>query len=440
MSSLNRINPLLAKILVVALLTLALLLPLRGVESLIAERAALRDSAVERVANGVGRAQRIGAAMMVVPVTRKWMDNGKERAQTKRLRILASAVDVAGSVDSEVRKSGIYTVPAFKATLRIAGSISDEELMKVLAPEAGVSKTVGNPTLFVAVSDPSGIRALDGIRIEDTLVPASAAAESGLQGVSAELSSIVPGTPRRITFAIDLMISGTERLQFLPFAQSTRVHLTSAWPNPSFSGAFSPDAAPQVGPHGFSAAWRVLEINRTYPQFWADDCVSADKLTNSAFGVDFYQPVDAYQRDYRAIHYAVLFIALTFMALFLWEHTLGASVHSMQYAMLGVALSVFYLVLTALSEHLNFAGSYALAASAMTLLLSVYFSGVLKSRAGGLATGALAGVGYSLLYLLVLSQDYALLFGALAIFLLLATTMIGTRRLDWHRVAESRKR
>jgi len=45
----------------------------------------------------------------------------------------------------------------------------------------------------------------------------------------------------------------------------------------------------------------------------------------------------------------------------------------------------------------------------------------------------------SLLYLLVLSQDYALLFGALAIFLLLATTMIGTRKLDWHRVAESRK-
>jgi len=156
--------------------------------------------------------------------------------------------------------------------------------------------------------------------------------------------------------------------------------------------------------------------------------------------VDFYQPVDAYQRDYRAIHYAVLFIALTFMALFLWEHTLGASVHSMQYAMLGAALSVFYLVLTALSEHLNFAGSYALAASAMTLLLAVYFSGVLKSRAGGLATGALAGVCYSLLYLLVLSQDYALLFGALAIFLLLATTMIGTRRLDWQRVAESRKR
>jgi inner membrane protein len=52
-------------------------------------------------------------------------------------------------------------------------------------------------------------------------------------------------------------------------------------------------------------------------------------------------------------------------------------------------------------------------------------------------TGGLAGVCYSLLYLLVLSEDYALLFGALAIFFLLATTMIGTRKLDWYRAAEA---
>jgi inner membrane protein len=72
-------------------------------------------------------------------------------------------------------------------------------------------------------------------------------------------------------------------------------------------------------------------------------------------------------------------------------------------------------------------------------LLSVYFSGVLKARRAGLATGAIAGVCYSLLYLLVLSEEYALLFGALAVFLLPATLMVGTRTLDWYRVAESRR-
>jgi inner membrane protein len=233
---------------------------------------------------------------------------------------------------------------------------------------------------------------LDGIRVGDTLVPVSAAANNGLQGVSAELGAIgggippIPGVPQSMTFAAD---------------------------------------------------WRVLQINRDYPQLWVGDGVSAKQIEKSAFGVDFYLPVDTYQRDYRAIHYAVLFIALTLMALFLWEHTLGAPVHPMEYAMTGAALSVLYLVLLAVSEHLDFAGSYSLAASAMTGLLAVYFSGVLKSRRAGFVTGALAGICYSLLYLLVLSEDYALLFGALAIFFSLATTMIGTRKLDWHRLAEA---
>ena len=66
-------------------------------------------------------------------------------------------------------------MPTFQATLHIAGSISDELLIKALAPEAGVSKKVGTATLLLAVSDPSGIRALDGIRIDDVLVPVSAA-------------------------------------------------------------------------------------------------------------------------------------------------------------------------------------------------------------------------------------------------------------------------
>jgi inner membrane protein involved in colicin E2 resistance len=42
-----------------------------------------------------------------------------------------------------------------------------------------------------------------------------------------------------------------------------------------------------------------------------------------------------------------------------------------------------------------------------------------------------------LLYLPVLSEEYALLFGALAILFLLAVTMTATRKLDWYRVAES---
>jgi inner membrane protein len=435
-----RFNPFLVKIFLIIALTLALLIPLHLVESLIAERTGLRATAMERVANGMGHSQRIGALMWVIPVTRTREVDGKFRSETKTYRVLASQAEVLGSVTSELRRSGIYTVPAFQAKLHIAGSISDESLLGELAAEEGVTKTISHASLFLAVSDPAGIRSLPGISVNDRLLPVAAATENGLQGVSAEVAAVDTARPLELKFSIDMEVSGTERLQFLPLAKSTRIHLSSPWPDPSFSGAFGPNPAPSVGALGFLAHWQVLEINLGFPQHWANDAVTGAELSNSAFGVDFYQPVDTYQRNYRSMHYAVLFIALSFMVLFLWEHTAGSPVHAMQYAMLGAALALFYLVLLALSEHVNFAAAYALAAAAMSSLLAIYFSGVGRSRRAGILTGVVAGTCYALMYLLVLSEDYALLFGALALFAVLSGIMIGTRKLDWYRLTAARER
>ena len=436
MSRVTGMNPLLLKLLAIALLTAILMIPLHQVESLIAERASLRDSAVERVAKGVGHAQYLGSVIMNVPVTRSWSEGGKTRMATKNYRVLADAVEIVGSVSTAVRRSGIYEVPTFQAHLHAAGSIGDEFPTQELVAEAGVTKTVGNITLFLAIADPAGIRALEGIHIGDRLVPVTAGSEAGLKGVVADVGAIDIAASPRLSFAVDLDIAGTARLQFLPLAKSTHVSLSSPWPNPSFTGAFSPDIAPQVRAHGFEADWRVLQINRDYPQLWVNDEVTGLQISQSAFGVDFYQPVDIYQRNYRAIHYAALLISLTFMALFLWEHTLGKPVHAVQYAMIGAALAVFYLVLVALSEHAPFGASYTLATAAMSLLLAVYFSGMLLSRLAGLLAGIITATCYALLYLLVLSEEYALLFGALALFAVLAGTMVATRRFNWYRVTE----
>jgi inner membrane protein len=433
-----RFNPFVVKIVLIIALTLALLIPLHLVESLIGERTSLRATAMERVANGIGHSQRIGALMFVIPVTRTREVDGRLRSETRTYRALASEAEITGSVTGELRRSGIYKVPAFQAKLHIVGSISDESLLGELAAEEGVTKTIGHASLFLAVSDPAGIRSLPGISVNERLLPAAAASENGLQGVAAEVGAIDTARPLELTFSTDLEVSGTERLQFLPLAKNTRVVLSSPWPDPSFSGAFGPNPAPSVGALGFLAHWRVLQINLGFPQHWSNDAVTAAELSNSAFGVDFYQPVDSYQRNYHSLHYAVLFIALTFMVLFLWEHTIGSPVHAVQYAMMGAALALFYLVLLALSEHVNFAAAYALAAAALSSLLAIYFSGVGHSRRAGILTGVIAGTCYALMYLLVLSEDYALLFGALALFAVLSGIMIGTRKLDWYRLTAAR--
>jgi inner membrane protein len=138
----------------------------------------------------------------------------------------------------------------------------------------------------------------------------------------------------------------------------------------------------------------------------------------------------------RAVKYGGLFIGLSLLALFLWEQLSRKRLHPIQYGLMGLALSVFYLLLLALSEHLWFDPAYAIAAGALCTLLGVYISGVFASLRAGLGAGAMFAAVYGLLYLLVTSEAYSLLAGALSLFGLLAAAMVLTRKLDWYRSGE----
>ena len=91
------------------------------------------------------------------------------------------------------------------------------------------------------------------------------------------------------------------------------------------------------------------------------------------------------------------------------------------------------LLLLSLSEHIGFGAAYAIAAGACVALIATYIAAPLGSRARSVGFAALLSGHYALLYGLLQSEDYALLMGALALFGLLATAMLLTRRLDWYR-------
>lgn len=155
-------------------------------------------------------------------------------------------------------------------------------------------------------------------------------------------------------------------------------------------------------------------------------------LGDSAFGVSLVRPANAYQQNVRAGKYGVLFIALTFVAFFLFEVLRGLRVHPVQYLLVGLALCTFYVVLLALSEQIGFAASYALAAVATVAMVGGYAAAVLAQRRAGLVLGGLLGMIYGLLYGLVSSEDYALMMGSLALLLAVTAMMYLTRRVDWY--------
>src|SRR6185369_9806674 len=125
----------------------------------------------------------------------------------------------------------------------------------------------------------------------------------------------------------------------------------------------------------------------------------------------FMQPVDLYQTVERSVKYGFLFIGLTFAAFFLFEVLKRLAIHPVQYALVGVALAVFFLLLISLSEHLGFAAAYLIAAAACVALIGYYVGHVLRSMRRGALFGLALGALYGLLYVLLRSEDHALLMG-----------------------------
>ena len=111
-------------------------------------------------------------------------------------------------------------------------------------------------------------------------------------------------------------------------------------------------------------------------------------------------------------------------------------VHPAQYTLVGLALAMFFLLLLALSEHMAFGIAYLIAAIACVGLVSFYLAGVLGGWLRGLGFGGLLAALYGALYGLLVSEDNALLMGALLLFGVLGLAMWVTRKFDWYRLTQ----
>jgi inner membrane protein len=216
--------------------------------------------------------------------------------------------------------------------------------------------------------------------------------------------------------------------------KETRVALTSNWASPSFQGEFLP-AARSVTKAGFSAEWKVLHLNRNYPQAW----IGPNKeLPASVFGVSFLTPVDDYAKTMRTAKYALLFIVLTFSCFFAIEILGGKTVHPIQYLLVGLALVTFYTLLLSLTEHVLFKYAYLIATVSVVGLVSAYARSVLATARLGATVAALLSGLYGYLYVLLQLEGYALLLGTTGLFTVLALFMVLTRRVDWFTVLKPR--
>ena len=422
----------------IAGLVLALLAPLAMVQSMVGEREGLRAGVEAEIISSRGGEQAIGGPVLTVPVIVRWKDTeGQLIESTERVHLLPDALALDGTVDTERRRRGIYEAVTYTTTLRVSGSFTVPDT----APWRVADVLWNDAVLSVELPDQRGLAASVELAWGDARSrfhsgrPLIGAYAGSIEAPVRGLGRLAPGAA--VPFSFDLALSGGGSLSFLPLGDVTTVTIASAWPAPSFMGAYLPTER-TVSADGFTARWTVPSMARPFPQVWRSGEVDPDVLLESSFGASLMAPVDVYQKVTRSVKYGALFLLLPFLVFFLFEVLGGLRVHPLQYLLVGFAECLFYLLLLSLAEHLPFVAAYLAAAGAATLMVTLYASAVLHSWRRGLLLAPALAAAYGFLYSTLLSEDYALLIGSIGFFVILGLVMVLTRRVDWYRVGTPR--
>lgn len=341
------------RIIVVAFLIIILQIPTLMLQGLVGERQSLRQEAITSITSKWGSQQILIGPQLVVPYQKRDASGQLESAAVKWGVFLPDELQITGQLDGETRYRGIFEVPVYRTTLNIQGRFVRPDLTRWGVKSEDI--LWDQAELILQISDAQAIQTQTPLNWNNKPVafaPGLGKFGGSEVGIHASLKGQITG--ESFDFAIPLELNGSEKLNFAPLGKVTQVELTSDWTNPSFQGFWLPTQR-EVTAQGFAAKWNIPSLGRNFAQQWNSDApVSKETVRSSVFGVDLISPVDNYRMAERSIKYNFLFLLLTFAALWLFEVIVRLRVHPLQYLLVGVAMSIFYLLQLALSEHMGF--------------------------------------------------------------------------------------
>ncbi|MCF7826737.1 MAG: cell envelope integrity protein CreD [Candidatus Marinimicrobia bacterium] len=416
-----------ARLFIIGFLVLVLLIPAFMVQSLIRERQDRRDGAVAEVNQKWGKAQAITGPILSVPY--KYVSKDAANQVVSKIgyaHFLPEQLQINGEVSPEIRKRGIYEIVLYQSLFDVSGFFSPISIEDLKVPPGDFAWS--DAFISIGITDMKGLNDLVVFEVNDQQIPVQPGIETDdvlSSGVSIPLDTV--DTNEDLNFAFTLNLNGSESLSFAPIGKETIVNLTSQWPDPSFVGAFLP-AQHETSEQGFDADWKILHLNRNFPQKWTG---SNNQINASTFGVRLLVPVDEYQKNMRTAKYAFMFIGLTFLSFFMIELLNKKLIHPIQYLLIGFALLVFYTLLLSFSEQMVFKYAYLISSVGTIGLITSYTKGVLKDN---LQTGIILLILillYAYLYIVLQLQDLALMIGSIGLFIILSLVMYLTRKIDW---------
>jgi inner membrane protein len=414
-------------------LTCVILIALFMVSSVVDDREKYRSAAVQSIEASYAGPQVFIGPVLVRPYTQtaettEVSENGAKKTiahkQELTARTFPQVLDVRGTMLPSKRRHGLYTVQVYEFQGELKGSLD------VVDPLTQGIVVWGEPYLELSVADVRGI-------VGTPRVLVNGVAETMLQGAP-ETTGWQPNlhVPLRgvsvqkghMNFVLELNLAGTETLGIAPVGDSNHLEIQSSWKSPLFDGQFLPRTR-EVGSGGFHAVWDVSSLaSGTQVQLETNPVKTIDLID-----VGLTTLVDPYTLSNRAVKYGILYVVLTFGGFLMFELIQQLPIHPVQYLLVGLGLTIFFLLLVSFSEHIAFGIAYLIASVACIGLLTFYLSYVLRSVERGLGFGAILTTLYAAIYGLLISEDNALVLGSSMLFCLLAVVMYVTRKVDWYR-------
>ncbi len=387
------------KILLIGLISLFLGIPLLMVEGIIEDREKTKNKVSAEIEKSYAGSQIVGGPVLQTTTMKKSATSAELEPFHKDIK--PSTLDYKADVTTEVLRRSIYDVITYKSIIQITGKLPiTEDVLEAF-----------KHTLVLNIEDFKGLSKLPEITFGEQIYR--------FDRVGGKLQAAITlpegvQVNEEIPFSLTLDVKGTESLMFRPLGKETTLAINSSYPHPSFQGAILPTTR-NVQDDGFSATWKVLDMN-----------------LNSSYdtmGVRFVDPANPYQQATRSAKYGLLIVALVFVAGLFVEYLTKKEIHLIQYAVIGLSLILFYILLLSMSEFIIFGGAYSIAALMIVAALVFYFRGILKSRSAYVLGSFIAAV-YVVNYLLLQMETYALLAGSLVLFALLSVVMYLTANMN----------
>jgi inner membrane protein len=425
-----------AKLIGIGVLFLLMLIPAILVGELNKEREQRQTDVIEEFGSSWGPPQEVLGPVLVVPY------RATPNSSRRYLEIAPSRLDAAATLSPEVRKRGLFHSVVYGADVALSGTFVIPGDLSSMVP----SDQLLWQESFVALraTDLRALNANSRFDWDGRLLPWGDCAQfdgidcGSVRFLVARLGlTAAPALETPIRFKTGLHLRGTRSFHLAPLGRDVTFRLTAPWNSPSFVGAMLPEQS-AVGDGVFEAVWRLSTVVPPGYQAWtalvafqAGNGTGARQAISDRIGVELLEPVPIYQKVDRASKYAALFLALSFLTYFLFETIARVRIHLVQYGLLGLSISLFGLLLLALSEPLGFELGYAASSLLVLSQASVYTAAVTRRLRHALTFAAALAALFGFLFVLLSLETYSLILGAGALFVGLSVLMAVTRHVDW---------